>query len=665
MSKAGLAALVIAAFIAGLVLPEAPVIGRGARQLLSSLGLRGATAPPVTVTVTREATVTLTATKTLTTTMVTTITATRNIVTTLRETVTRTVTNTVTKTTTVTRTVTKTATMPLTQISPPRAWLSQEAQRELEMLIEGPSPPVLGSPVYTYEGLRLYSGRYLVVERPGYPGYYVATIYVESRGATRYLVPCCLNTSDMLAPSLVLANKTMFIEYYSAGSLYSFLGGGAHTIDVPLDESHAVECKLWVTSNSVKLSSCKPVMARVSGPGLNGYPSLLDAVLMSYNDTVFAKLRSIVYGGRPPTNPAEAAWAALSWVGRHIRYDYAKEMERSPAVYSPLQLLEKGRGVCSDYAVFTAAALLASGQRTAYILAINLKPIPHAVAATDINNTLFILDQHLPPIEAGDYAEYLLGNKTIQVYVIRVTKTSSGIAVKAYPAKLSPLMDTYPWDKVPEKTIEEAIKLISRDTGAKPARGLETVIETGNVYTYVDRYLEPLAGITRHPVPIGLLYSPVFDKEWAKTIAETGEQILRQYYPGALGKGSFWLTLEQTREETRIELYAVPFPEPRITITQGGGTLTITIETRQAITETSIQLIVYNSDKTICAAIAPPGYTYPGTTTITASKWTTTRNTAIITLDKNKLLEATSQCNNPVLDIWMNKAIIYSLRIKT
>ncbi len=668
MGKAALAILVIVAFIAGLLVPEAPIIGKEVQRVLSGLGLAETTTQPETITVTREntATVTLTATKTLTTTVEKTVTTTRSLVTTIRETITKTITSTVTKTVTVTETITQPATAPLTQTSPaPRTELSQGAQRGLERLTEGPSPPVLGAPAYTYGGLRLYSGRYLVVERPVYPGYYVATIYVESHGATRYLVPCCLNTSEMLSPSLLVANSTSFTEYYSAESLYSFLGPGPHTIDVPIDSGHAVECKLLVTSNNVALSNCKPILVHVSGPRLNGYPSLLDAVLGSYNETVIEKLRSMVYGDEPPRGPAEAAWAALSWVGKHISYDYVKERERSPAVYSPLQLLERGKGVCSDYAVFLAATLLASGQRTAYILAMSLEPVPHAVAATSLGRSLFILDQHPPPVEAGDYAEYLLGNKTIPVYVIRVTRTSSGVSVKAYPAELSPGLDTYPWDEIPESTVEEARLLVSRDTGAKPAKELETVIETGNVYTYVDRYLEPLAGITRHPVPIGLLYSPVFGKEWAKTIAATGEQILRQYYPQALGQGSFWLTVEQTREETRIKLYAVPFPEPRITITQEGDNLTIMIEAWQRVTETSIQLIIYNSNKTICAAIAPQGYTYPGTTTITATKWTTRQNTITITLDKTRLLEATSQCTNPVLDIWMNKAIIYSLRIKT
>ncbi len=666
MGKAALAVLVIVAFIAGLLVSEAPIIGKEAKRVLSGLGLLETTRPE-TITVTRENTVavTLTATKTVTKTVEKTVTATRSLVTTIKETITKTVTSTTTRTITVTKTTTQPVTMPLTQTSPaPRTMLSQGVRKGLERLIEGPSPPVPGSPAYTYGGLRLYAGKYLAVRRPRYPGYYVATIYVESHGATRYLVPCCLNTSEMLPPSLLLANSTSFTEYYSARSLYSFLGPGPHTIDVPIDSGHAVECKLWITNSNVALSGCKPVMVHVSGPRLNGYPSLLDAVLESYNETVFEKLRNIVYGGKPPSDLAEAAWTALSWVSKHISYDYAKERERSPAVYSPLQLLEKGKGVCGDYAVFLAAALLAAGAKTAYVIAISLKPIPHAVAAISLNHTMFILDQHLPPIEAGDYAEYLLGNRTIHVYVIKATWTSSGVAVKAYPAKLSPGLDTYPWDRIPVETVEEAISLISRDTGAKPAKELETVIETGNVYTYVDRYLEPLAGITGHPVPIGLLYSPVFDKEWAKTIAATGEQILRQYYPQALGQGSFWLTLNQTMEETRIELYAVPFPEPRITITREGDNLIITIEAWQRVTETSIQLIIYNSDKTVCAAIAPQGYTYPGTTTITATKWTTRQNTVTITLDKTRLLEATSQCTSPVLDIWMNKAIIYSLRIK-
>ena len=667
MNKATVVVLVIASFIIGLLVPEAPYVGNKVSQVLSSLGL-ASTTPAENGAVTRVAketvTETVTSTVTLTTTKETTIAKTvyRTVTQTLRETITKTVTEHATTRTTITVTVTVTSTpreQPVAERAP-----TPSTYKELRELIEGPPLPVLGPQAYSYVGVRLYAGKYLVIERPRYPGYYVATIYVEAETTTRYLVPCCLETSDMLPPSILIANETLFAEYYSAKSLSEFLGNGVYTIDVPIDKGHAIECKLLVREDSVTLTNCKQVLVEVRGPKLSGYPSLLDAVLGSYNETLFAKLRTIIYGNKVVRDPAQAAWSILRWEHTHISYDYAKEERRDPTVYSPLQLLKRGSGICSDYAVFTAAALLASSQKTAYIIAINTKPVPHAVAATNLDNTLFILDQHPPPIEAGDYAEYLLGNKTLPAYIIRVTRTSSGISIKAYKAKLSPQLDTYPADKIPEETIEEARRIISRETGTIPARELETVIETGKVYTYINRYLEPLAGITQHPVPLGALYSPLLDKEWANEIAETAKTIIQQYYPRALGKGSFWLTVTQTPRVTSIKVYAIPFREPRVTIATSQDTITITIETEQPINpETDIQLIIYNNDKTICAAIAPPGYTYPGTPTITAKQWIKTGNTITIAIDKRAITDTTKECNNPVLDIWMKQAIIYSLEV--
>ena len=676
MGRKAAAIVVLLALLTGIVLGSIPKVEEKVYSAISMadsmlglgltriLGHKEATETVAkTATVTEAKTITLTKYSTSTTTLYKT--KTLYVTTTIRETETKTI----EKTRTVTKTVTSyqgaTTEAGAKNIQPGTGTsISQETMKALQELVQGPPVPRPSNLVYEASGVKIYQDHGLLVERPSYPGYYVATIYAMRGHETVYLIPCCLETRDMLPPSLVYANKTIFLEYYSAETLAAFLGEGAHIADIPLDKSHAIECKILVNNKDIEIEKCKKILVNVEGPELNGYPSLLDAVLGSYNEETLAKLRRTIYGDKAPRSPAATAWETLEWVEKHISYDYEKERERSPAVYSPLKLLELGKGVCSDYAVLLAAALLASGQKTAYIVAMSLEPVPHAVAATSLNNTLFVLDQHPPPIEVGDYAEYLLGNKTIQAYVIKATWTSSGLTVKAYPAELGPELDTYPLDKIPEKTIEEARLLISRETGTKPAKELETVIETGNVYTYIDRYLEPLAGITGQPVPIGVLYSPALDKEWAKTIAMTGEQILRQYYPEALGRGSFWLTLSQTREETRVKLYATPFPEPRITIAQEGNNLVITVETRQRVTETSIQLIIYNSDKTICAAIAPPGYTYPGTTTITATKWTTRQNTVTITLDKNRLIEATSQCTSPVLDIWMNKAIIYSLRIK-
>ena len=661
MSRVFIALAVIAAFLAGLVLAYAPMVGDEVSALLSRAGLIAGSHTVSTVTVRSVETVEKTTTITETVTAPP-VTSTE----TITETLTRTVYKTVYSTVSATETVTATTTIREIRVVNPQTYSA------LQRLANGPEEPGSVKPVYSTDGVTIYDGAYLAIRRPSYPGYYLATIYVykslgENSAIGYYLVPCCIETPSMLPPSLLEASRNGFTEYYSSESLAKMLGEGTYTIDVPISKNDAIECNLAVTQYRVTVTGCSVVSVIVSGPRLNGYPSLLDAVLGSYNETTLEKLRGIIWGGHPPRSLAEAAWEALAWMGKHISYDYEKEKSRSPAVYSPLQLVRLGKGVCSDYAVLGAASLLAAGAKRAYVIALDTSPVPHAVAAAWINYTLFILDQHPPLIEAGDYAEYLLGNRSVEAFIIRIDWTTQGPRVKAYQATISPGLDTYPEDRIPESTIEEVIGLVAKATGAKPAPWLETVIRIGRVYTYIDRFLEPLQGISRQePVPLGALYSPALDKQWAKTLAETATTVLEKYYPEAIGKGSFWLTITRENHSTRIKLYATPFPAPRTTITETGDKLTITIEPiNQANTETSTQLIIYNKARKICAAIAPPGYTYQGTPYITATTWETRGDKLVITIDKQRLNTLIEKCSNPVLDIWMNNTIIYSTRLKS
>ncbi len=123
----------------------------------------------------------------------------------------------------------------------------------------------------------------------------------------------------------------------------------------------------------------------------------------------------------------ESAWNVLEWVDENIEYDHIKAIKPNPTIIyyydgdiitdvkisasndtyiqTPYETIEKGKGICTDYAILTAGLLLAMGYSPVYIFDINFENsnVGHAAAAIKVNNQYFILDQHLPIWDLGRY----------------------------------------------------------------------------------------------------------------------------------------------------------------------------------------------------------------------------------------------------------------------
>ncbi|AEK73996.1 calcium-binding protein [Thermococcus sp. 4557] len=163
------------------------------------------------------------------------------------------------------------------------------------------------------------------------------------------------------------------------------------------------------------------------------------------------KLRSITIRFEKYDAPIDRAWAILKWINNTIQYDYTKsgyvdtiiynwskltyaQRERYinlTRIYSPTDTAYYyKRGICTDYAILTAAMLLDSGISPVYLLDINYEnsEIGHAAVAIEVEGELFILDQRLPMIPVGNYYWYwLVGNKpkmisNITFYEIKLDK---------------------------------------------------------------------------------------------------------------------------------------------------------------------------------------------------------------------------------------------------
>jgi hypothetical protein len=125
----------------------------------------------------------------------------------------------------------------------------------------------------------------------------------------------------------------------------------------------------------------------------------------------------------------DRAWATLGWIEKNIEYNTTKaeyvnqsielwnslnESEREQ--YLNLTMLQAANdtafalrsGICTDYAILTAALLLDANVSPVYILSIDYwdRTIGHATVAVEVNDTYFILDQKLPMISLGNYYWY-------------------------------------------------------------------------------------------------------------------------------------------------------------------------------------------------------------------------------------------------------------------
>ena len=139
-------------------------------------------------------------------------------------------------------------------------------------------------------------------------------------------------------------------------------------------------------------------------------------------------------------NCAESAWNILAWVDENIQYDVQKASLPQPVIevvgrdvkvvagearmyQTPAETVMLGRGICGDYAILTAALLLAA-DCSAYVLNVSFagEEQNHVTAAVKLDQ-LYVLDQHLPPMDLGSYyRKWLRDGKTIErVEVYEVT----------------------------------------------------------------------------------------------------------------------------------------------------------------------------------------------------------------------------------------------------
>ncbi|ABM80620.1 transglutaminase-like domain-containing protein [Hyperthermus butylicus] len=393
------------------------------------------------------------------------------------------------------------------------------------------------------------------------------------------------------------------------------------------------------------------------------------AILCGYTPSTLAIISLEVYGAYKPTSSAEAAWRVLEWVGRSFTYDTSKAETVPTRIYTPLEMLSTRHGICSDYAVFTAAALLAGGVERAQVVV--MPATNHAVAAVEAEGTLLLLDQHLPPIEPGDYVEYvapkLKENPTVTVYNVEMQGGQTGIPVVTawFDTRLSTL-DTYPEDRLPDEVFTDAAERAAARLGMELNPVLKTVIEQGLAYHVKIVYGLWLGTVTSKPVPVTVYYTPILRSYWEEYITSILAETVEQGYPEAVeGQGSMAalhkIVVVGDGSGDAFYVYAVPLVGLRIDYSVKDGKAVLQVKPSG-----DISLLVYDAEtKQPAAGVVRPGYMYTTIPYIEADEWTCTPAGCTIVFSLKELAQHLQPGRSYTLTVWINKHLVYAIPLQS
>ena len=616
-----------------------------------------------TVTVVEKTTVTKTVTKTLRKTITTTLT------TTTTTTTTRTATTTIYSTTTTT-TATSTAAQP--KPAAIQALLDTYTTAAGREAWWAPRPVEITGLLFSHHGLEVYSadnGLLVIVNRlPDPSNGYTYTIEDTEGHELLVLWPFSQNKTSNGVPAvpstLSIVNKTLALGTWPVKTLAS-LGRGEYRLVAFQKDNTYVACSFRVTgANSIVFTgrcSTGPVIPSTSpGPVMGSYTSILDALVNGVTEPGEKILGATIYDNKATGSPAANVWRLLAWEEEHLAYDYQKyraiESGIEVGVQGPLETLRRGEGVCSDYAVFTAAGLDYLGLPAMVLV---FPRAYHAAAATVLGNTVIVLDQKTPPAELEDYLQYVIpGERQVTVYLLAGT-SSEGSTVVAYRLNTAKARDSYPADRLDEKTLLKAIRIAAEKLGLEGNPSLATVVEW--LGAYYGLRIPVLEEVEARPAPLDAFYTPIFQDQWALLLSGYIEELVQKYYPDTIGRGSLWATILHEEDRLVLRTYAVPI-RYHVEVASTSNGLRIVVES-QAIGNPvkDVSLLVYRAgERNPCAGIAPPGYTYSSIPYISAKTWRGEAGRAEIVIDPAKLQQLITGCGpNARIGVWIRDSLVY------
>ena len=467
--------------------------------------------------------------------------------------------------------------------------------------------------------------------------------------------PMAKGSEDVVAEE-VLLNKTYMKLVADTSDILKVLEPGTYEVIVWSNGREVLSTVAVVTRSDISITGSSVVGKPT--PVCSAATACGEFKLVCYiNHSSIEAVREAVYGVSGVYEVADASWLVLKWVDENIVYDKEKLRKGEYSLYDPLMTLKIRKGICMDYSALITTALISAGVEPVYIVLLN--NINHAAPAVTINGSMFLLDQVLPPIEVGDYIDYVLLGSKGSVSLIKYWVAGGEVQLEVLNDVELNATDTYPSDALDDEVFYEAVKEFMRK---HPNLVLDPKLKSllyavGSELRLYTPELVGYGGSTRYPVTV--LYSPVFRRWWVEMLANYIDGLARKYYKSTLAsRGYFWTTISSGVLRFIAINYSVP--ESRISVLNDSLRLEVSGVSRVK----SLDVLVYkHGDEVPVAGVVPEGVGYANITLIRASDWEVRNGSVLLEFRISDLSRAVPAGIYDVI-VWVNKKPVSALTLR-
>jgi len=375
------------------------------------------------------------------------------------------------------------------------------------------------------------------------------------------------------------------------------------------------------------------------------------------NETSIKKIKAVIFGNSSIYSAVDASWLALKWIDENIVYDKEKLEKGNYDLYDPITMLRIRKGICMDYSALLATALLSVGVEPVYMISID--NINHMAPAVEINGSLFLLDQVLPPIEVGDYLDYILLGSKSTVSMLKYWVVNGEVQLEVLNNIELKNTDSYPADELGSDVFNAAIEeFMRKHPELIPDPKLEPLL--GAIGSELKMYVPELVGYGsegKYPIPV--LYSPIFRKWWIKMFTDCMEQLAKKYYNSTLRSGGyFWTSLSNDR----LCFIAVNYVVPNSNVSLLNDSLKVIISIDHPIF--TLDVLVYRHGESVpIAGIVPRNKSYANITLINASGWAVSNTRVIFEFSVRELSKALPSGIYDLI-VWINNKPAYAITMR-
>jgi len=494
-------------------------------------------------------------------------------------------------------------------------------------------------------------------------------IYEEGDEYPKYIIlPLQGREGNVIQADYTYINETLTVLMINVSKIINVINDGNYKLIVwsgyrwnPREVLIAdfVKKNLTISINNIKLEEKPASLVCEGGEYGTEVSSYLTSLVCYHRSSLLEVIRSKIFGNESVTEVTNKIWKVLEWVSNNIRYDYDKEAKGIPYINNPLTTINRGKGICIDYSILISAALQSVNVSPTYILSI--KSVNHAVAAVYLNNSLFILDQHPPPMEIQDYVEYILKSKTMRADIIQIKGGKTPVVEVFSNVDLNKLFnyDSYPQDSIPYLDCEVSMRL-SKYLGLITEPKLLSLIESNLLVGRLTLLVPPISGLRMsEAVPVTYFYNPVFKNQWIDFLAMKALSIVRKYFSEYISNESYtWVHIGNYSMSIAVVNYEIP----NVTIEIRDESVTLMINYKYNRINKVNVLIYKKGEVEPILGIAPKGYTYEGIKTIHASEWVIDKYSALIKFNAKDILKNLSS-GEYTLAVWVNGKLSYGLII--